>query len=467
MPTVAERFARFWWVVGWGSVRLRTTVLATVVVAMALAIGALAFVGIVERSLTNEVLASVRMRAADLGIMAEAGTLPTRIVTEEADDEFIQVVDSDGEVVASSPDLRGAPPLARLDAGEWTVTGVPNDDERFLAYAVAARSGPDDIQIILGRTLEPVAEATALVARLLAVGLPLMLGFVALTTWLVVGRALRPVERMRREVDGISARELHRRLETPPAGDEIARLARTMNGMLDRLEASQARQRQFVADTSHELRSPIASIRQQAEVALAHPDRVEIGPMADSVLADSLRLQGLVDDLLLLARADERILDLRARAVDLDDIVFAEVAHRRSSPGRVGIDLAGVTAVRVLGDERALRRVVGNLLDNAVRHAATRVAISLQQLDGTGVLRVDDDGPGVPEAERSRVFERFVRLDEARARQSGGVGLGLAIVSELLLVLGGHVRVLDSPLGGARFEVRMPTGFSEGSETAR
>jgi signal transduction histidine kinase len=443
-----------------GSVRLRTTLVAMLVVAVALLVGAVAFIGIVERSLTAEVLTSVRTRAADLAALVESGIAMDRLVDEQADDEFIQVVGADGQVLAASAGLRAQPPVIRLESGDSAATDVPFDDERFLAYAVGARSGDDAYQVILGRTLEPVAEATRLVTNLLAIGLPLVLGFVALTTWLVVGWALAPVDRMRAQVDAIGPRELDRRVEMPRAEDEIARLARTLNGMLARLEASQARQRQFVSDTSHELRSPIASIREQAEVAHEHPDRVGTEAMAASVLADALRLQALVEDLLLLARADEETLELRARPVDLDDLVFAEAGQLRRTNGP-RVDASAVSAARVAGDEAGLRRVVRNLLDNAVRSASSRVAVSLAEVHGEAVLRVDDDGPGIPEPDRSRIFERFVRLDEARGRESGGVGLGLAIVAELVAEHGGSVGVSDGPLGGARFEVRLPLADPE------
>ena len=441
---------------GRGSVRLRTTLAAMVVVAVALLIGAVAFVGIVERSLTTEVLASVRTRAADLAALVESGTLPARLIEEQAaDDEFIQVVDDGGDVVAASEGLGGEPPVVGLAAGESATTDVPFDDERFLAFAVTAGSDEETYRILVGRTLEPVAEATRLVAGLLTTGLPLVLGFVALTTWLVVGRALAPVDRMRAQVDAIGARDLDRRVDTPRAEDEIARLARTLNHMLARLEASQARQRQFVSDTSHELRSPIASIREQAEVGIAHPDRVEIEAMTASVHADALRLQALVDDLLLLARADEQTLELRSRPVDLDDLVFAEARAAKAEAGPL-IDVSAVSAARVMGDEASLGRVVRNLLENAIRSASRRVVVSLAADDGVARLRFDDDGPGIPEAERERVFERFVRLDEARGRERGGVGLGLAIVAELVREHGGRVVAGEASIGGARFEVTLP-----------
>jgi signal transduction histidine kinase len=293
------------------------------------------------------------------------------------------------------------------------------------------------------------------VIQVLAIGLPLLLAVVAVTTWIVVGRALAPVEAIRTEVDAISAAALHRRVPDPPADDEIGRLARTMNRMLARLEQAQARQRRLVSDASHELRSPVAAIRQHAEVALAHPGRTTAGELAETVLAEDLRLQRLAEDLLLLTRADEQSLALRRRPVDLDDLVFDE-ARRLRGAGGLRIDTTAVSAGRVDGDAAALRRMVRNLADNAARHAGGHLAFSVTERDGTVLLAVDDDGPGIPVADRERVFERFVRLDGARSRDDGGSGLGLAIVAELAAVHGGTVAIASSSLGGARVEVTLP-----------
>jgi signal transduction histidine kinase len=261
---------------------------------------------------------------------------------------------------------------------------------------------------------------------------------------------------MRREVDTISAGALHRRVPVPGTGDETARLATTMNRMLDRLEQAQQRQRRFVSDASHELRSPVATIRQHAEVAAAHPERTSLTNLADTVLAEDLRLQRLVDDLLLLARADEQMLGPGAASVDLDDLVLDAVRRLRTDPW-LSVDGTGIGAARVRGDQALLARLVGNLTENAARHASSRVAVSLSA-DGAGwaVLGVDDDGSGVAAPDRERVFERFVRLDDGRTRDAGGSGLGLAIAREVALVHGGSISVRDSTLGGARFEVRLP-----------
>jgi signal transduction histidine kinase len=236
-----------------------------------------------------------------------------------------------------------------------------------------------------------------------------------------------------------------------------------MNAMLGRVESAVARQRRFVADASHELRSPLASLRQHAEVAIAHPDRTDTARLAANVLAESLRMQALVEDLLLLARADEGTLRARTRPVDLDDLVVAEAERLR---GRKDVGTPGLTAVRVLGDGAALGRVMRNLGDNAARHARSRVELTVVERDGEVVIAVEDDGPGIGPADRERVFERFVRLDDARARETGGAGLGLSIVEEIVRAHGGRVAITGSHLGGARLEVHLPA-FSERSAPAR
>jgi signal transduction histidine kinase len=228
-----------------------------------------------------------------------------------------------------------------------------------------------------------------------------------------------------------------------------------MNRMLGRLEEGQARQRRFIADASHELRSPVASIRQHAEVAISHPELTSVGELSETVYAENRRVERLVDDLLLLARADEHTLQLRRRPVDLDDLVFDEARRLRDATD-LRIETTAVSAGRVSGDAASLRRVLRNLGDNAARHARAHVAFALGEHDGAVQLDVDDDGPGIPADDRQRVFERFVRLDDARARDRGGSGLGLAIVAEVVSAHGGAITISDSGLGGARVQVRFP-----------
>ena len=448
-----------------GSVRVRTTVAAVAVVGVAMVVGAVVMVVVLRSTLTREVRAAARLRAEDVAAVLAAGggsgvAGPGMLAVDDADELLIQVLDGGGRVVAASPNAEGRPPVARLRPGSSAEVEVPaggpmDESGEFLAVATGADTPRGQRTVLVARSTEAVDEAVAAVGGLLAVGLPLLLAVVAVTTWVVVGRALAPVEAMRAEVDEISAAALHRRVPDPPADDEIGRLARTMNRMLGRLEQAQARQRRLVADASHELRSPVATIRQHAEVALAHPGRTTTSELASTVLAEDLRLQRLTEDLLLLTRADEQSLALRRRPVDLDDLVFEEAKRLREATG-LRVDTSAVSAGRVAGDAAGLRRVLRNLGDNASRHARERLALSVAERDATVVLAVEDDGSGIPEADRERVFERFVRLDGARARDDGGSGLGLAIVAELVAAHGGAVLAGAGPLGGARVEVTLP-----------
>jgi signal transduction histidine kinase len=444
-------------------VRVRTTVAAVLVAGLAMAVGGLVLVTVLRGTLTREVRTAAELRGQDVAALlasdaSGSGAGPPAV--DEADELLIQVLDEHGRVVNASANAAGMAPVARLSPGESRLVEIPveapiDDDGPFLAVGTGAGTPQGRRTVVVARSLEAVGEATGAVAGLLAVGLPLLLAVVAVTTWIVVGRALAPVEAIRTEVDAISAANLQRRVPDPPADDEIGRLARTMNRMLARLEQAQARQRRLVSDASHELRSPVAAIRQHAEVALAHPDRTTVGELAGTVLAEDLRLQRLAEDLLLLTRADEHTLALRRRPVDLDDLVLAE-ARRLRGATRLRVDTTAVSAGRVAGDAAALRRMVRNLADNAARHADGRLALSVAERDGVVRLEVEDDGPGIPVADRERVFERFIRLDDARARDDGGSGLGLAIVTELVAAHGGTVAIDSSSLGGARVEVTLP-----------
>jgi len=444
-----------------GTVRVRTTVAAVVVVGVAMGVGAVVLIAVLRGTLTREVRIAAQLRGQDVATLLASDPSPVgALAVDEADELLIQVLDDQGRVVAASPNAGGLAPVARLRPDVSRLVRAPPGGPveaggELAAVATGADTPLGRRTVVVARSTEDATEATAVVGRLLAVGLPLLLAVVAVTTWIVVGRALAPVEAIRTEVDAISAAALHRRVPDPPADDEIGRLARTMNRMLARLEQAQARQRRLVSDASHELRSPVAAIRQHAEVALAHPGRTTAGELAETVLAEDLRLQRLAEDLLLLTRADEHSLALRRRPVDLDDLVFDE-ARRLRGAGGLRIDTTAVSAGRVDGDAAALRRMVRNLADNAARHAGGHLAFSVTERDGTVLLAVDDDGPGIPVADRERVFERFVRLDGARSRDDGGSGLGLAIVAELATVHGGTVAIASSSLGGARVEVTLP-----------
>lgn len=439
------------------SLRVRTTAVAVVVVGIALVIGGATLVVLLRNSLTTQVRTTAELRAVDVAGLLESGTPPDRLAVKDEESLIIQVLDGSNTVVASSENIAGEGALADLQPGRSTViSSTPvGDDHSFLLVSVAARAPSGRYRVLVGRSTAVVTESTNLVVALLTGGLPLLLVLVGWTTWRVVGRTLAPVEAIRREVDEISALELHRRVPESSSDDEIARLAGTMNRMLDRLEASHQQQHQFVSDASHELRSPVASIRQNAEVAIAHPGQTSVEELADVVLAEGLRIERLVEDLLLLARADERTLGLNRRPVDLDDLVFDEAARLRSMT-TLRIDVSGVSAGRIDGDRAHLARALRNLGDNAARHARSAVRFTLHERGDWVHLSVDDDGDGVGAGDRTAIFDRFVRLDEARARDHGGSGLGLAIVAEIVSSHGGSVEVRDGSLGGAQFEIVLP-----------
>ncbi|WP_418058994.1 sensor histidine kinase [Pimelobacter simplex] len=442
------------------AVRTRTTLGAVVVVALALLIGAAALVLVVRGSLHDAAEATAEHRAADLAAQVEAGGPPASpgAGDPEDDDEdpedpeevVWQVLGPGGAVVSASQPLTGA-----LPADDEDVVDLAGADHPYVVASEGAEHAGTAYVVVVGVSLEDVDETTAALLTPLLVGLPLLLLVVGATTWLVVSRALGPVERIRREVEQITGSRLDRRVPEPPARDEIGRLARTMNGMLGRLQDSARRQEEFVGDASHELRSPLASLRQAAEVAQAHPGALDEGELAATVLEESVRMQVLVDQLLVLTRAGEGRGQATRVDVDVDDLVLTEA--RRAARSGIAADTTAVGPGRVQGDPVALGQVVRNLVDNALRHARTRIALGVVE-DGAGVrVSVEDDGPGIPEADRERVFERFVRLDDARARDAGGSGLGLAIVRELVQAHGGTVSAEGSALGGARLVVRLPS----------
>jgi len=357
------------------------------------------------------------------------------------------------DVVPGSGDLVVIPgdPSIGIDPGELPpVTEIENSADR-ITLGVPVEIGDHTLIFAVSRSLHPVAVNLETISGALWWAIPLLTLLVGLVTWIVVGWALRPVRQMATDVDRFSSTQLSSRVSVPDNDDEIAHMARTVNGMLDRIEASVIRQRQFVSDASHELRSPIATIGAEMEVAKAHPAATDWERSSDVVLAEQRRLGALVDDLLLLSRFDEGATRDTVE-VDLDDIVFTEI--RRSRP--VSIEGRRVEAVRVEGDPQLLSRLVRNLLSNAQRHAVSEIRVSLER-DADGVVfAVEDDGPGVAEEERDRIFERFARTEEGRSRDSGGAGLGLAIVREVAVAHGGTVGVEDGSLGGARFVVTLP-----------
>ena len=451
-----------WWLKRLATMRARTTLAACTVVGVALLVGAGGLLVLMHHTLIANLDAGAAARAADIAAQAAQGPLPTTRAVRGSEDALVQVVDADGRVVAASGNLLGQPAITSLrpttkSPATATLRNSPIGDEgqRFRVVAQSARSASGPLTVYVASSLSGPEESVAAVRRILLVGAPLLLGVVGVTTWVIIGRALLPVESIRSEVAHISVHALQRRVPEPGVADEIGRLARTMNDMLDRLQSSAERQRRFIGDASHELQSPLAAGRTELEVALAHPEKTDWPAAAADLLDENERMTRLVQDLLFLARADEASPAGRPTAqVDLDDVVLAEVERARAH-GRVPIDISKVSGAEVRGRADDLGRVVRNLLDNAERHARTMVTISLARVGAVAELVVADDGAGVAEGDRELIFERFRRLDETRSRNTGGSGLGLAIAREAVIAHGGDITV-EAGQPGARFVVRLP-----------
>ncbi|MFF8608356.1 sensor histidine kinase [Streptomyces sp. NPDC015346] len=463
------------------SVRARATLGATLVVALALIAAGIAVLLSLRGNLAGRADAEADGVARQVASQVAAGTPYTALDLPDGEDHPVQVVDGEGRVLAVSEGLTaisgtgvpGVTPVASPGAGRddadddddrgagdsgvvtWHGEGRATVDGKSAAYRFAEVevTNPQDdetVRVYAGTSLAAQQDAVRTASVSMLVGLPVLLAVVGGVTWLVTRRALRPVEAIRREMAAITASEdLSRRVPEPPTGDEVARLARTTNETLSALEASVERQRRFVADASHELRSPIASLRTQLEVGAAHPELLDVS----GAVEDTVRLQQLAADLLLLARLDAGERPGRAR-LDLGELVRAEVAGRTGD--RIGVRVEAEEGVEAPGSRGQLARVLANLLDNAQRHARSRITVTVRAEGAWAVLAVTDDGEGVPAAERERVFERFVRLDDARTRDEGGAGLGLAIARDVARRHGGDLTVTDAPSGGARFVLRLP-----------
>ena len=446
-----------------GSVRVRITAAALAVVGVAVLVGSVGLLSVLRSALLDLVDETAMLRAQEMATMVAAGNLDPRLpvpVEADKDDLLVQVVDEKGRVVAASPNALGDPPIGTepLEDGARSVRtmhGLPIDvDDNFRVLAQAAESPSGPVTIYVATELKPFEETVATVRRTVKVGAGTLLVLMGALTWFLVGRALRRVESIRSQVAEISATALHRRLPEPVVNDEVGRLARTMNAMLERLQVSSERQQRFAADASHELRSPLASARAQLEVAVAHPTSTTVEALASDLLAEHQRMERLVADLLLLTRTEQGRVS-PAEEVDIDELVMAELARLRPH-ARVRFEILQLSGARIRGHPEQLRRVVRNLFENAAHHAEATVAVELRSDGDAVVLVVGDDGPGIPPADRGRVFDRFTRLDDARGRHHGGSGLGLAIAREVIQAHGGKIWVADGAGGGARLLVRLP-----------
>jgi len=434
---------------GLATVRGRTTIAATVVVAFALLVGSVLLVRTLDRSLATAADQQARSRLSALLKQSSSGTLP-KVVDGVGDDSLAQVVDGNGRVLAASPNIVGRSAIASVkDAGARpaarTMRRLPDDEETedYRVWSARTTTANGVVAVFVGPSLEPSQQATSRLVRSLAAGLPLLVALLALAIWVTVGRALRPVENVRREVAALGARSLERRVPVPSTKDEVARLAVTMNEMLDRLEAADQRQREFVGNASHDLQSPLTVLRTELEVTLAGGDLDQWRRTGRLLLAETDRMEALVADLLFLAQSEEGATDGQV-ALDLEDIVGEEVARLPHTGLEVSLVASGAP---VRGQRQQLSRMVRNLLLNAVGFATSRIDIEVGEVDGEVALVVDDDGPGVPEEHREDVFDRFFTLDRARDRRGAGTGLGLAITRSIAEAHGGSVAVEGTAYG--------------------
>jgi signal transduction histidine kinase len=329
------------------------------------------------------------------------------------------------------------------------------------ARATAVPGG--SVTILVGADRGPVESVVTKVAALVAVGSPVIIALVVVGTYRLVGAALGPVEAIRSRVASISSTDLAQRVPIPRTRDEVAHLAATMNAMLARLERGRAAQHRLVSDASHELRSPLATITAALEMASGRPELMDNDLIDESLLPEARRMHQLIEDLLLLARSDEDAMELRRDDVDVDDLLLAEASRLRAI-GSVHT-VTHIEACRTVGDRGALARVVRNLVDNAVRHASSTVTMDCRPVAGQVVITIADDGPGIPVQDRARIFERFVRLDPTRTRSSGGSGLGLSIVEQIMRSHHGTVAVGDAVNGGAVFTLTLPLARQDSAGT--
>ena len=444
------------------SLRARLTLATSAGLALALALAAVLLANTLRVSLIRGLDLSARQGAVEVAALINQNRLPSPVPVAPGT-LTIQVLDASGRITNVSPGADRLVPIlppaqaeAAARSGQARTLAGPPLGMPSLIRVVAVGAAGHQV-VIAAVSYAEVRDSLASLVKVLAIGTPLLFALLALATWLLTGYTLRPIAALRRGAAEVTETGVPRDLPVPPARDEVRSLAVTLNDMLSRLAEAQQRQRDLVSDTAHELRSPIASIRAQLEVALDHPDGLDWAETARDVHADTLRLARLAEDLLLLARLDGQ--HLRRKPIDLAAV--CEWAAARYATARVPVRAEAAGPCVVAGDQDALARLLVNLLDNAVRHAASQVCVSVRADGGWAVLAVTDDGPGIPPQDAERVFGRFARLDDARARagedsaEQEGAGLGLAIVRSTAEAHGGSVSLGDAR-PGLRAVVRLP-----------
>ena len=445
------------------TIRARLVLIAVAVVLIALLAGSSLLVWAVSTVLERADESAARQRATEVVSLISADgvrAVAAELRESSPSGQVVQILTDTGTVIGAS-DRRAAsralsaqrPGVGRFAAIQRDLDWLGEGDWTVVATAVAADSAVYRVQVAVPIRVQRKTVQT--VAIFLLAATPVLLAAVAVAVWLLVGRTLRPVERIRTDVAAIDGQRLADRVNVPPTGDEIAALAATMNAMLDRLQDAQRAQRAFVSDASHELRSPLATVSTAAELA-STADEVARTRLLGTINLELSRLRGLVDNLMTLARDDVDAAALKLAEVDLDDLLGAEVERlRATSAHTVEVSLS---PVRVYADARRLQQALRNLVANAEQHARSTVRLALRESAGRATVTIDNDGPGIDPAQRDRIFERFVRLDESRSRDAGGSGLGLAIARTAARAHRGDVLATEAADGWCRFELSVPVG---------
>jgi len=448
-------------------IRIQAAAIAGAIVFIAAVTGALFLSATLHNRLQDNFDTTLNQRAVDRASLIAGGATPADLTASLVHESLVWIGTESGQTLAAAGNLVIEGPPA------GTSTGVMSADMQLLEgdgkvemetvrVATVAAKNPDGdtVLVSIGAELEAVNDPVSRMRFLLLLGSPALTALVMMLVWLTANRSLRWVGSIRTTASRIHGDNRSERIEVPPTGDEIERLAITVNSMLDRLEAHHDRQQQFVGDASHELKSPIANMRAELETTnLSDPAWAET---RDRLVEQTERLGSIISDLLVLAAQDEEA-EYDHETFEFEDLV-SEVTEEAVASSNLNVDVWDMESARVTGNMEHLRRAVRNVVENAVRHADSTIKVEMHNYDGSVEVDVSDDGDGIPEADRERVFERFARLDDARARDEGGTGLGLAIARETLERFGGTVRIGESESGGAMVKMVMPIASDGGAD---
>ena len=443
----------------WG-ISARSAFVAATVVFVALGIAGAGLAAVLYRTMLSGIDSAAATRVGEVAtqvMVRGAASVDPDLFDTDQRIVAVQVITPDGVVVRRSQSAPDTPLVAMTGIADGLHIGLPEQSTPYgrIRFSAQTVDGPDNrYTILVGEGSATIASTVWTVVVALAIAAPIVIAVSAAATYVLVRRSMQSVDDIRSRVADITTSDLAERVPVPDSRDEIAALAVTMNQMLARIEAGHNAQQRFVGDASHELRSPLTTIISALEVAIAHPEVLD-DLAGTTLMPEALRMKALIDDLLLLARADERGLDMARVDVDLDDLAAAAIERRRRE---TTIEIrADLEPARLTGDAEALSRVLRNLLDNAARHAVSRIDVAVRADAGRILLEVGDDGPGIAPADRERVFDRFVRLDSDRSRSAGGTGLGLAIVREIVVAHGGRVTIGDGHCSVTTVTVELPS----------